>query len=57
MIAYESAVTIGRPPDEVFSYLIETAKQALWSDVPMRQVSPGELKTGSRMEVTFGKGR
>ena len=56
MISYQSAVTIARPPAEVFRYLVEPAKQALWSDVPMRQVTPGELKTGSRIEVSFGKG-
>jgi len=56
MISYQSAVTIARTPAEVFRYLVEPAKQALWSDVPMRQVTPGELMTGSRIEVTFGKG-
>lgn len=56
MLRYGSAVTIARTPAEVFRYLVEPAKQALWSDVPMRQVTPGELKTGSRIEVTFGKG-
>ncbi|MEP7157890.1 MAG: SRPBCC family protein [Chloroflexota bacterium] len=56
MVTYESAVTINRPPHEVFRYLVEPAKQALWSDVPMRPVTPGEMKTGSRIEVTFGKG-
>jgi hypothetical protein len=56
MIKYESAVTISRAPAEVFPYLTDPVKQALWSDVPMRQVTPGELKTGSRIEVTFGKG-
>lgn len=56
MISYESAVTVSRPPTEVFRYLIEPQKQALWSDVAMRQVTPGELTKGSRIEVTFGKG-
>lgn len=56
MVNYESAVTIGRTPVEVFAYLIEPPKQALWSDVPMRQLTPGALATGSRFEVTFGKG-
>jgi uncharacterized protein YndB with AHSA1/START domain len=55
MIKYESAVAVGRPPAEVFRYLVEPAKQALWSDVPMRQVTPGDMTAGSRMEVTFGK--
>lgn len=56
MISYESQVSIGRPPEVVFAYLIEREKQALWSGVPMRQVSDGPLAAGSRMEVTFGMG-
>ena len=56
MISYESAVTINRSPAEVFPYLVQPEKQALWSDVPMRPVTQGELRQGSRMEVTFGKG-
>ena len=54
MITYRSDVTIDRPPDAVFPYLIEPAKQALWSGVPMRQLTDGPLTTGSRMELTFG---
>ncbi len=56
MISYSSSVTIGRPPDEVWTYLIEPAKAALWSDVPMRRLTDGPLGAGSRMEVTFGMG-
>ena len=56
MLTYESSVVVDRPPEAVFPYLIETAKQALWSGVPMRQVTDGPLRTGSRMEVTFGMG-
>ena len=56
MLTYESEVTIDRPPDVVFPYLIDPAKQALWSGVPMRQITPGEMHTGSRLEVSFGKG-
>jgi uncharacterized protein YndB with AHSA1/START domain len=56
VIRYESSVTIDRPPETVFQYLIEPAKQALWSDVPMRQLTAGALGDGSRMEVTFGMG-
>jgi uncharacterized protein YndB with AHSA1/START domain len=36
MLTYESSVSIDRPPEVVFGYLIDPAKQALWSDVPMR---------------------
>ena len=56
MLRYESMVTIDRPPEVVFSYLVEPAKQALWSDVPMRRLSEGPFATGTRFEVTFGKG-
>ncbi len=56
MIRYESSVSIDRPPEAVFAYLLEPAKQALWSDVPMRKLSEGPLGDGSRMEVTFGMG-
>ena len=56
MISYQSSVSIARPADQVFDYLIEPAKQALWSDVPMRKVTEGPLGAGSRMEVTFGMG-
>lgn len=56
MISYESRVTIDRPPDRVFEFLIDPNKQALWSGVPMRQLSDGPLGQGSRMEVTFGMG-
>lgn len=56
MVRYVSKVTIGRVPDAAFPYLVEPPKQALWSGVPMRRVTPGDLATGSRMEVTFGLG-
>ena len=56
VLTYASHVTVDRAPDAVFPYLIERDKQALWSDVPMRQLSEGPLGTGSRMEVTFGMG-
>ena len=54
MITYRSDVSIDRPPDVVFPYLLEPAKQALWSGVPMRQLTDGPLGVGSRMELTFG---
>jgi hypothetical protein len=56
VISYESQATVDRPPETVFPFLIEPAKQALWSDVPMRVLSDGPLGQGSRMELTFGKG-
>ena len=57
MIRYESRVVVDRPPEVVFPFLIEPAKQALWSDVPMRKVTDGPFESGSRLEVTFGKGQ
>ena len=56
MISYQSQVTIARPPEEVWPYLIQPDKQALWSDVPMRKISEGPWAQGTRFEVTFGKG-
>lgn len=56
MIRYASEVTISRPPSEVFPYLVEREKQALWADVPMEPLTEGPLRTGSRMRLTFGKG-
>src|SRR5215470_14165517 len=56
MLSYQSAVVIERPPDVVFSFLIEPTRQALWSDVPMRSLTDGPLTTGSRFEVTFAMG-
>ena len=56
MVSYESRVLVDRPPEAVFPFLIEPAKQALWSDVPMRQLTDGPLGTGSRLEVTFALG-
>lgn len=55
-VTYASQVTIDRSPDEVFRYLVERDKQALWSDVEMKPVTEGELRTGSRFEVSFGMG-
>lgn len=56
MLSYSWAVTISRPPADVFPYLTDPVKQALYSDVPMRPITPGVWATGSRMEVTFGMG-
>jgi uncharacterized protein YndB with AHSA1/START domain len=56
MLRYELPVTIDRPPAGVFPYLTDVAKQALYSDLPARQITPGLLATGSRMEVTFAMG-
>jgi uncharacterized protein YndB with AHSA1/START domain len=56
MIRYASDVTISRAPSDVFPYLIEREKQALWSDVPMTPLTEGPLRVGSRLRLTFGKG-
>jgi Polyketide cyclase / dehydrase and lipid transport len=56
MIRYASEVTIARAPGEVFPYLVERERQALWSDVPMTPLTEGPLRAGSRMRLTFGKG-
>ena len=56
MISYSSRVTIDRPPEAVFPYLVEPAKQARWPDVPMRLLTAGPLGAGSRMALTLGKG-
>lgn len=56
MLSYRSQVSIERPPDVVFGYLIDPGRQALWSGVPMRQLTTGTVGPGSRMEVTFAMG-
>ena len=56
MIRYASEVWVPRAPNDVFPYLIEREKQALWSDVPMTPLTQGPLRVGSRMRLTFGKG-
>ena len=56
MIRYSSQVTIERPPEQVFPYLVEREKQALWSDVPMRMLTDGPFGVGSRMELSLGRG-
>jgi hypothetical protein len=56
VLTYRSQLTVARPTETVFRYLIEPARQALRSDVPMRQLTDGPLDAGSRMEVSFGIG-
>jgi uncharacterized protein YndB with AHSA1/START domain len=56
VILYKSAVTIARPPEVVFAYLVEPKLQATWSDVPMRPLTDGPFGPGSQLEVTFGMG-
>lgn len=56
MVSYKSSVSISRPVEEVFRYLVEPAKQALWSGVPMKPLTEGPMRDGSRLEVTFGMG-
>ena len=56
MLTYSSSVTIVRTPEQVFQYLVDPQKQALWSDVPMRPITNFTGRTGTRMEVTFAGG-
>ena len=56
MITYASEVTIARPPEIVFPYLIEREKQGLWSDVEMRPLTEGPFVQGSRIELTLPMG-
>jgi hypothetical protein len=56
MIPYSSEVTIGRSPSDIFPWLVDTAKQGQWSDVPMQLLTPGPLHQGSRMRLSFGRG-
>lgn len=56
MIPYSSEVTIARPPGQVFPWLVEPAKQARWSDVPMQPLTEGPMRQGSRMRLSFGRG-
>jgi hypothetical protein len=55
MKAYRSSVIVDRPPGEVFPYLVERDKQALWTDIPMQPLTDGPLRVGSRMELVFGR--
>ena len=55
MISYSSEVTIGRPPQQVWPYVVEPAKQALWTDVEMRPVTEGPWIAGTRIVVAFGR--
>jgi hypothetical protein len=56
MITYASSVTIARPPETVWPYVVDREKQALWSDVPMAASTPGPLAAGSQMSLSFGDG-
>ena len=56
MLRYASKVAIERPPEAVFPYFVEPAKQGQWSDVQMRRLTEPPFGAGSRMEVTFGMG-
>ena len=56
MISYGSDVVIRRPPAEVWPYLVERDKQALWSDVPMEPLTEALNQAGSRMRLSFGMG-
>lgn len=56
MITYGSDVVIERSAGEVWPYLVERDKQALWSDVAMEPLTDGPTRAGSRMRLTFGGG-
>ena len=56
MKPYRFQVTINRPPNEVFPFVVEPEKQALYSDVTMRLLTEGSIRTGSKMEVVLGSG-
>ena len=56
MITYSSQVSIGRAPADVYPYIVERDKQALWSDVPMQPLTEGPFAVGSRIRVSFGRG-
>ncbi len=47
MVSYNSAVTIGRSATQVFPYLLESTSQGM----------AGDLRSGSRVEVSFAGGR
>jgi uncharacterized protein YndB with AHSA1/START domain len=55
MISYVSDVTIARSPEQVWPYLVERDKQALWSDVPMTPLTEGPMRPGSKMRLSFGR--
>ena len=56
MITYSSEVTIASSPDEIFPWLVETERQARWSDMPMQPLTEGPIRLGSRMRLSFGRG-
>ena len=55
MIRYSSEVSINRPPETVYPWIVELDKQGQWSDVQMQLLTPPPLATGSRMQLTFGR--
>ena len=55
MIRYDSEVSIEKPPDMVYPWIVELDKQGQWSDVQMRLLTPAPLSTGSQMQLTFGR--
>jgi len=56
MIKYASEVTIARPPGDVWPYLVEREKQALYTNVPMTPLTEGPFRVGSRAVLSFGRG-
>lgn len=47
MVSYSSTVSISRPANQIFPYLLETTKECL----------PSDLGSGSKLNVSFGLGR
>ena len=55
MLSYSSEVSIGKPPEAVWPWIVELDRQAQWSDVQMQLLTPAPLATGSQMRLTFGR--
>jgi hypothetical protein len=55
VIRYSSEVSIDRPPEAVYPWIVELDKQGQWSDVQMQLLTPPPLATGSQMRLTFGR--
>lgn len=54
MISYESQTTISRPPDEIFSWLVEPGRMDQWTGMSGgRWLTDGPAAAGSRAEATM----
>jgi len=56
LVAYSSAVSIGRPATQIFPYLLGTTLQKLKPGAPIKPIDPSELSNGAHIEVSFGLG-